>query len=844
MRWIRAIVSLVLAAAVFWGLDNRHGTFPALGKLLNPFAGFWQNGSRSDAIPEKLVVPGLRNEVRVVWDARRVPHIFAQNDHDLYLAQGYVAASLRLWQMEFQALHTAGRISEVVGPLGLRQDVFTRRFGLPWAAENAVRAFRDDPKTRQVIEAFTVGVNTCIRSLGRKRLPVEYKILDYRPEPWTDYKCALLLKAMAYSLSSYNQDAAMTQMMKMTKDQGGGPGWEDFGDRLFPFRPPLVEPVIPPGTPLDFVPLPVPQRGGAERDGRNRDNASRPAASSGLETASSDPVGFESPGFRTGPGIGSNNWAVSGKLTRNGFPILSNDMHLELSLPAIWYEIQLSAPGVNVRGVAFPAAPLVVAGYNESIAWGFTNGTDDVLDWYDITFRDDTRAEYLYGGEWRKTTFREEKIKVRGGATVVDKVVYTHYGPVVRSKDEPPFPNMNVPPGAALRWLAHDASNELLTLYALNRARNYADYVKALETWDCPAQNIVYADREGTIAIWHDGKFPLRWKGQGRFVLDGADPADEWRGWIPRGHVPHVKDPERGFVSSANQMPADAGYPYYLGWDYAPYERGARINEILAAARDVTPSDMVRMQTDVLDIRARAVLPRLLDIIKEKPATEAEKRSFEELRVWNFEARAALIAPTVFRELWNELNKLTWDDEKPPGVERMTRPASQVMVDQILNYPRGVFFDLPDLPNTNPILETLADIAELAFRAAVANLEKRLGPWGDAWRWGKVKGTQLRHVARIPGFGREKLEADGIGHVIGAIDTVWAPSWRMVVELGPEVRAWGNYPGGQSGNPGSKFYDDFVDDWAAGKPYELVFLRSADEPNPAVVGRTVMRGGK
>ncbi len=204
MRWVRAIVSLALAAAIFWGLDNRHGTFPALGKLLDPFAGFWQNGSRSDAVPDKLAVPGLRDEVRVVWDARRVPHIFAQNDHDLYLAQGYVAASLRLWQMEFGCLYTAGRISEVVGPAGLRQDIFTRRFGLPWAAENAVRAFRDDPKMLEVVDAFTAGVNAFIRTLGRKGLPVEYKIFDYRPEPWTDYKCALLLKAMAFSLSSYS----------------------------------------------------------------------------------------------------------------------------------------------------------------------------------------------------------------------------------------------------------------------------------------------------------------------------------------------------------------------------------------------------------------------------------------------------------------------------------------------------------------------------------------------------------------------------------------------------------------------------------------------------------------
>ena len=834
MKWVRAIVTLVLTAAIFWGLDNRHGTFPALGKLLNPFAGFWQNGSRDDFPPESLKVPGLLNEVHVAWDSRHVPHIFAANDHDLYLAQGYVAASLRLWQMEFGALFTAGRISEVVGPVGLRQDLFNRRFGLPWAAENAVRAFRADPKAEEIMDAFSAGVNAYIRSLGQKDLPVEYKILDYRPEPWTEYKCALLLKAMSYTLASYNQDAAMTRMREALG--------EKTADALFPGFPPLVPPVIPPETPLDFTPLPVPPRGSAGEAGGAISVPSPvpPASSAAPSLISPDSAEFAAPGFRTGPGIGSNNWAVSGKRTRNGFPVLCNDMHLELSLPAIWYELQLSAPGVNVRGVAFPGAPLVVAGYNEAVAWGFTNGATDIIDWYAITFKDGARDEYLYGGEWRKTSVREETIKVRGGETVVDRVVYTHHGPVVRWKEEPPFSNMNVPPGTALRWLAHDPSNEFMTLYALNRARTYADYVEALEGWDCPSQNIVYADREGTIAIWHNGKFPLRWKGQGRYVLDGSDPADDWRGWVPHGHIPHVMNPERGFVSSANQLPAGSAYPYYIGWDFATFERAARINEILAAARDVTPAEMVRMQADVLDVRARAALPSLLEILREGPMTEAEKKGFEELRAWNFESRAALAAPAIFREFWNELNRQTWEDEKKGGMERMSWPGSQVLIDLVTNNPGAEWFD----DRTTAERETLPEIAQQAFRSAVANLEKRLGPWGDAWRWGKVKRTQLRHLARIPGFGREKLEADGVGHAINAIDAVWAPSWRMVVELGPEVKAWGNYPGGQSGHPGSRFYEDFVDDWAAGRPYELVFLKSADEANPSVVARTLMRGAK
>ena len=824
MKWIRAIMSLLVAAAIFWGLDNRHGTVPPAGKFLNPFAGFWQNGTRGDALPASLVVPGLQAEVRVAWDGRHVPHIFAGNDHDLYLAQGYIAALLRLWQMEFQVLYTAGRISEIVGPMGLRQDLFNRRFGMLWAAEENLSKVMDDPRSRLAVEAYSAGVNAYLKSLGKKDLPVEYKILDYAPEPWSGIKCALLLKTMTYTLAAYNQDAAMTVM----RDALG----EAVVDALFPMEPPLVDPVIPPGTAWDFQPLLLPCR----NPQKGPEAGSNPAGASSAHDEAAD---FAPIGTRPSPDVGSNNWAVSGKLARDGHPILCNDMHLGLTLPAIWYELQLSAPGINARGVSFPGAPLVVAGYNENIAWGFTNGSDDVLDWYAVRFKDDSRGEYLVNGEWRKTSVREERIKVRGGRTVVDNVIYTHQGPVVRLKGEAPFPGADVPEDAALRWLGHDPSNEFIALDGLNRAKNYDGYLKALESWDCPAQNIVYADRDGTIALWHNGKYPLRWKGQGRYVLDGSDAANDWQGWVPRAHNPHVRNPERGFVSSANQKAADGSYPYYLGSDYASYERGARINEILSAARGVTPEDMIRMQGDVLDVRARAVLPRLLALIPE-PRAEAEKRSFDELRGWNFESRAAFVAPTVFKQFWNDLNALTWNDEKKGAMERMSWPASEVMVDLVLNHPDSEFFD----DKTTPGKETLADIAGAAFRSAVSKLEKRWGPFGPGWRWGKAKGTRIGHVARIPGLGVEGLEADGDGHVIDAISVNWAPSWRMVVELGPEVKAWGIFPGGQSGNPGSRYYDDMVDAWLATKPDELIFLKSASDPNPGIVARTTLRGGK
>jgi len=825
MKIIRAAVSLLVVALIFWGLNNSHGRIPPLGKLMNPFAGFWQNGERTDALPEDLVVDGLAGKVRILWDTRRVPHIFAENDTDLYFAQGYVAALLRLWQMEFQVLHVGGRLAEIVGPAALPLDRFHRRFGMLWAAEKMDRAFADHSETRRIIDAYAAGVNAFIAGLKTRDLPLEYKILDYRPEPWTGVKSALLLMSMSYTLAGGSMDPAMTALREALG--------EDILDTLFPYHSPLVEPVIPKGTSWDFTPVPIPPVPESSRKPGANSNPNK------NEPAFAGPI-LRPFGTRPGPGIGSNNWAVSGRLTQSGFPILCNDMHLGLNLPAVWYELQLSAPGVRVRGVSFPGAPAVVAGFNENIAWGYTNGGSDILDWYAITFKDESRSEYLYGGQWRKTMVREEEIKIRGADHVVDRVLYTHHGPVVRLQGEPAFDVADIPPDAALRWLAHEPSNEILALHRLNRAAHHDDFVKALETWSSPAQNVAYVDNRGDIAIVHAGAFPLRWKGQGRYILDGADPDHDWPGWIPTEHLPLVKNPERGFVSSANQAPAGPDYPYYLGWNYVSFERGARINEILAESVDITPKDMIRMQNDVLGLRPRKVLPALLNHLESERLSDIETWCFEQLRGWNFEYRWDSPAPTVFREFWNALNRLIWDDERPNGMERMPRPAGDVTIDLILNHPESAFFD----DKTTPEKETLRDIARLAFRDAVEKLEERRGPPGDAWQWGKVKGTRIGHLARIPGLGRDNLVVDGDGTAIRAVGMDWGPSWTMVVEMGSEPRAWGIYPGGQSGNPGSKHYDDFIDDWIAGEPYELLFLKSADDDHPRIVKRTVLRGVK
>ena len=480
----------------------------------------------------------------------------------------------------------------------------------------------------------------------------------------------------------------------------------------------------------------------------------------------------------------------------------------------------------------------MVIGFNEKVAWSMTNAGSDVLDFFQMKFRDARRREYAWGDGWRKTSMRREEVKVRGGRPVIEKVLYTHLGPVPFPEPGPEIPDW-IPAGAAMRWTGHDASGIMDALYLLNHARSYGDFKTAVAKFDCPAMNIAYAGSDGRIAIWHNGKFPLRSKGQGRYLLDGSSLADEWAGWVPMEQVPHMEDPERGFVSSANQSPADDAYPYYLGWDYGGFERGARINEILAAAPPLTPEDMIRMQGDAMSLRARTILPRLLDILAKAGLTAEEQARVRELAAWDFVYRADSTEPTVFNLFWSELYRAIWDDEFMAR-RIFAAPAADKTMELILEEPVSPYFD--DL--ATPAKESLADVVRLAFVRTLAELKKELGPHGPAWRWGRASPVTIGHLGRMPGLGAPPLAVSGGRGIINAASKAHGPSWRMVVEMGPTVRAWGILPGGASGNPGSRYYDDGIRDWAAGKNYELLFLKSSDDQHPRLAGRSEMGGSR
>ncbi|GAC1604064.1 MAG: penicillin acylase family protein [Hymenobacter sp.] len=800
---IKALLALAVSLTLVWTLNTKHGDVPPFGPLLSPYRGFWQNAEARGDFPaqQTLALAGLRQPVTVRYDDRRVPHVFAHNDPDLYFAQGYLTARDRLWQMEFQTHVAAGRLAEIVGPARLETDRFFRRMGLPFGAANSLKVMLADPTTRMVLEAYSAGVNAYIGQLTPATLPFEYKLLDYRPEPWRPLKCALLLKFMAWDLSGRTDDLRLSNILgtygaAVTKD-------------LFPDYPTREDPIVPVGTPLDFKPLPV------------------PAVPKSFEAAYAASALHAEPDAE----LGSNNFAVSGTKSASGYPLLANDPHLQLNLPSIWYQIQLCAPGVNVYGVTIPGAPTVIIGFNEAAAWGVTNVAADVLDFYQLKFRDRSRREYWHDGRWKPVRRVVERIKIRGQPDRLDTVLYTHHGPVVYDQPEKPF-LPQTPIAHAMRWTAHDGANEVLTLYKLNRAASYADYTAALATWGSPAQNFIFADNVQDIAIWPNGRFPLKWRDQGKFILDGTDPAYDWPGWIPQAQNPHVKNPARGFVSSANQFSTGPDYPYYLNWTFGSYERGHRINQRLAAMRGITADSLRRLQNDVLDLNAQLMLPRLLALVADTKADSPEGRVLAELRRWPYQYTADAVGPSVFNLWYNDLVKRLWDDDFGPQVtgREMRYPARDRTNNLLLHEPRSPWID----DRRTAAHETLPQLARQSLRFAVDSLTRKFGPLSPRWRWASQKSTDVLHLLQLKGFGQMDVDCGGGAGIVNATSERNGPSWRMVVALGPRVRAYGVYPGGQSGNPGSPYYNNLLETWRVGQLDELVYLRAANEPHPRV----------
>lgn len=798
MKFVKAFFSAGITLLLIWVLKTKFGDIPPIGEFLNPVTGFWQNAESKNIIPtENLQLKGLHDKVIIRYDEHRIPHIFAKNDHDLYFAQGYVTARDRLWQMDIQTRSASGRLSEIVGPKALEIDQYHRRTGMVYAAENALKGMLKNPVSRLMVNAYTDGVNNYIRLLDPKNYPIEFKLLNYAPEEWKPINCAFLLKLMSETLAGGSDQFGMTNNLKRF-------GAQAVND-LFPDYPFHEDPIIPVGTKWNFKPLPVPK------------------PSAGFLAQMTE--GIES--HEIAEGVGSNNWAISGSKTANGYPILANDPHLDLSFPSIWYQLQMSSPTVNVYGVSLPGSPCIIIGYNQKISWGVTNVDADVLDWYQVKFKDNSKSEYWYNNQWNKVKKRIEIIKVRGQQPVIDTVLYTHHGPVVYETDakKPADHHGNIPVGNAMRWLAHDESDDIMAFHLLNRGKNYNDYREALKYYSCPAQNFVFASSDKDIAITPNGKFPLKFKDQGKFILDGSDPANDWHAWIPAEQNPTVKNPPRGFVSSANQSSTDPTYPYYINWKFEQYYRGKRINDKLGAMKNATADSIRIMQTDNYSILAQDVLPTMLKYLDPSRMNADHLTALAIIKKWDKHYDANSAGAGIFNKWWAKFYDTTWHDHFAVKGMILKAPSYDRTEKLLLTEPNSAWFD-----NIHtPVKETGADIVNIAFNATVNDMVRKYGRPGIKWQWGSVKKTFINHMAGLQGFGTGEFFAGGTGGVINALKNNNGPSWRMVVQMGPVAKGYGIFPGGESGNPGSLYYNDMFKTWQDGKLNELLFLNSATE---------------
>lgn len=804
MRVVPFILSTVITIALIFLLSNKWGSIPPLGKFLSPHQGFWQNAEATDEnLSEQLAFKNLTGKVSVYFDERLVPHVFAEKDLDVYFVQGFLHAKFRLWQMDFQTRYAAGRLSEILGnnPLLIQVDREQRRMGMAWAAEQSLAEMEKDPETKQTIDAYSAGVNAYINTLTEATLPIEYKLLDFRPEPWSNLKIALFSKLIAKDLSGFDHDIELTNAKSIFDEMQM--------QLLFPELSDSSYPIIPKGTAFEhpgFVPVP-------------------PVTADSLYF-SRDTIIREKELTSPDRDNGSNNWAVSGSKTASGAPILCNDPHLGLTLPSIWYEMQLSTPTMNVYGATFPGSPNVIIGFNNDVAFGFTNSQRDVKDYYTIKFKDDSKKEYWFDSSWQPARLRLEEIRVRGAATVMDTVAYTVFGPVMYDKS---FSiSNNTSQALALRWSAHDPSDEIKMFLRLDRAQSYEDYEAAIKEFKCPGQNMIFASKTGDIAIRQQGRFPARWKGQGMYVMPGYDSSYMWQGFIPQAENPHILNPASGFIQSANQRAVDSAYPYFIPGNYIT-ARGIRIHKQLEQMQGITPQDMMKLQNDYYNTTASMILPLLLQNVSDSNLSDKERSFLEELKSWDYYATAESKATTIYQTWLDSLKSAIWEDDFSLLPDSKERPDEQTTVEAVLRDSAFQFID----NRLTPHRETLVDQVNIAFKKTVRSLAST-----NELSWWLHKKPVIYHLLRtaLPAFARTGIKVGGWNNTINAIKVTHGPSWRMVVHLSAETEAYGIFPGGQSGHPGSKFYDNAIDDWAAGKYYRLWMMKEEQKHDRRILG--------
>ncbi|GLR15782.1 penicillin acylase family protein [Portibacter lacus] len=784
MRYFKLVISLFLLIATIYLLSNPlnvgERSLPAIGDLINPFSGFWANAEKIENESDEFKAEGLKGNTSIKYDDRHVPHIFAENLSDLMFAQGYAIAKERLWQMDITTRSIEGKTAEILGESALSQDMTLRQKGMARSALLAVESWKKNERGYALVERFSDGINYFIDQLDPADYPLEFKLLGYEPQQWEPYRTALFIKAMAITLNSANNDMATTNALEVL-------GEEKFYD-LYPDRNKKQSPIIEKG------------------------NWPSPAVSMNEVITNQINELFES--IQRDDHhifVGSNNFAVGGGKSASGHPVLANDPHLKLTLPSIWIEMHLVCPELNAYGVSLPGVPGIVIGFNEDISWGQTNVGQDVLDFYKMKWVDDEKRQYYIDGEIKDAEIVIEKFDVKGVGEVLDTVIYTEWGPVMKEEGRQT--------DLAQRWVSLDAPEpgEVDVFVNINQSKDFASFRNALRSFTAPAQNFIFSSKSGDIALSVVGKLPIKSDQQGRFIQDGSLSSSAWKGFIPFDELPMELNPERDFVASANQHSTDNGYPYYYNGGFEDY-RGRYINSKLEGMTKVSSADLMNLQLDAYNLKAEEALPILLEELEQTKLSAKEKEVVDRLDDWNYTYTSNSIGASYFEEWWDVFYDMVFDEIVELRKEiNVPYPEAFRLIELMEEEPDHWVFDVEDTDE----VETLHSIVNQSLKkVGFDTLEVKA--------WSESRNTEINHLANIPAFASQKISSPGHRNTPNAISKYNGPSWRMVVEMTDPVKGYGIYPGGNSGNPGSQYYDNFVLDWADGQYYEL---NSSSDPD-------------
>ena len=796
MKWFRRVLTFVLLLVVIAG-----GALWSYSRQVLPL---------TDGVIAPTAKPSaISADIKIERDAHGIPTITAATPNDAMYGLGFVHAQDRLWQLETHRRIGSGRLAEAFGEAALENDKFLRALGVKRAA--AAQWAAASVEARAALLAYTAGINAYLQTAMKAR-PPEFVILGIQPEPWTPEDSMAWAIMMAWDLGGNWGTELLRMRLALTMPV------ERINELIPGFPGNTGEPADKPLISTDYGAL----FKGLNVDGKLGQQALNFAPESGVE------------------GIGSNNWVVHGTHSTTGMPLLANDPHLKLSAPALWYFARLKAPGFNVAGATMPGLPFVVLGQNDNVAWGWTNTAPDVQDLYLERIKPDAPDQYQTPDGWAKFTVVDEVIKVKGKPDVTLQTRSTRHGPVI--SDSPNYNGLLGPHGTpaskaayalAMRWIALDPDPSSLDAgLAFARASSVPDFIRISSGYLAPMQNMVVADKAGHIGMVAAGRVPVRKPDndlKGQVPSPGWDAKYDWDGFIAADQTPREINPERGWIATANQRIHPLSYPHYLTNEWAVPYRMQRIEQMLNAKPKHSLNDMRSMQSDVVSLATKRLLPFAL---KAKSSHALAAAAMAQLTAFDGTMRGDQAAPLIFYAWTRQLTKLIFADELGPVMwERTVGGRSyRDALEGVLERKDAWWCDDK---TTSAVVETCDQQINTAFTLAMEELQAQHGTDVDQWRWDAAHIARSEHrpfskvwplsklfELRTPVGGdtytvnvaRVGLKPDATTGELYLDEH--GPSLRAIYDLGQPANSRFMHSTGQSGIVFSPFYRSFVQPWA------------------------------